>query len=260
MAERQPKPKAVIGHEALAFSAARLALKEYMKICHRLLTSIFALASIGMASCANAEVEEDGRVWLNLAMQGSFSQASPWGWYMELQPRFKEDGQEHDQTILRPAINYKLSDRASVWLGYADVRTHGANGTNHEQRWWQQFMYTFPPTANGIVLTSRTRLEQRNLDTGDDTAHRVRQLVRVTKKMDGSDSLSWLVWDELFINTRSTDWGALSGFDQNRAFAGIAWQATSNARLEVGYINQYVRGNTSDRMNHVLSTSLLLRF
>lgn len=225
-----------------------------------LATATLMLSLLGYSAASYAEVEEDGRFWLNLTMEGSLSQEHKLGWYMELQPRFKEEGREHDQTLIRPAINYKLSDRASIWLGYADVRTHAASGTNHEQRWWQQFLYTFPPTASGIVLTSRTRFEQRNFDIGDDTGYRVRQLVRAIKKVNGSDSLSWLVWDELFISTRSTDWGALSGFDQNRAFAGIAWQAAPNARLEVGYVNQYVRGENLDRMNHILSTSLFLRF
>lgn len=220
--------------------------------------------SIGVMSTSAcwtyAEVEEDSRFWFNLTMEGKLAKESRIGWYAELQPRLKEEGREHDQTIIRPAVNYWVSDRASIWLGYADVRTHTAQGSNHEQRWWQQFMYTFPPTSNGIVITSRTRLEQRNFDTGHDTGHRVRQLVRAIKKIEGKESLSWLLWDELFVSTRSTDWGAMSGFDQNRAFAGIAWQAAQNARLEIGYINQYVRGHEFDRMNHVLSTSLFLRF
>lgn len=225
-----------------------------------LATAMLMLGLLGNSAASHAEVEEDGRFWLNLTMEGSLSQEHKLGWYLELQPRFKEEGREHDQTLIRPAINYKLSDRASIWLGYADVRTHAASGTNHEQRWWQQFLYTFPPSANGIVLTSRTRFEQRNFDIGDDTGYRVRQLLRAIKKIDGTESLSWLVWNELFISTRSTDWGALSGFDQNRAFAGIAWQAAPNARLELGYVNQYVRGENLDRMNHILSTSLFLRF
>ena len=219
------------------------------------------MAALGASACwAHAEVEEDGRFWINLTMEGNLSKENHLGWYAELQPRLKEEGREHDQTIIRPALNYWISDRASIWLGYADVRTHTAKGVNHEQRWWQQFMYTFPPTSNGIVITSRTRLEERNFDIGDDTGYRVRQLVRAIKKIDGSASLSWLAWNELFINTRSTDWGALSGFDQNRAFAGLAWQAAPNARVEVGYVNQYIRGNSVDRMNHILSTSLFLRF
>ncbi|MCB5191775.1 DUF2490 domain-containing protein [Methylobacillus arboreus] len=230
-----------------------------MKLYPRLLTVLLPFTMLGMTQYAQASVEEDGRIWLNLTMEGTLSQQNKLGWYMELQPRWKEEGREHDQNIIRPAINYKLSDRASIWLGYADVRTHGARGSNHEQRWWQQFMYTFPPTASGIVLTSRTRLEQRNFDIGDDTGHRVRQLVRAIKKIESKESLSWLVWNELFIS-RKTDWGALSGFDQNRAFAGIAWQAASNTRLEIGYVNQYVRGSTLDRMHHVLSTSLFFRF
>ncbi|MCB5187850.1 DUF2490 domain-containing protein [Methylobacillus caricis] len=209
---------------------------------------------------AHAETEEDGRLWLNLTMEGNLSAEHKLGWYMELQPRWKDEANHFDQSLIRPAINYKLSDRASVWLGYADVRTNLAKGTSHEQRWWQQFLYTFPVTAYGITLTSRTRLEQRNLDLGDDTGYRVRQLLRASRKLESNPSVSLLLWNELFVNANHTDWGARSGFDQNRAFAGIAWQAQSNARLEVGYINQFIRGQSTDRMNHILSTSLFIRF
>lgn len=233
-------------------------MKLDTRLLRGLLTAITVLGAL--ARPAHAGIEEDGRLWINLTMEGILSKENHIGWYAELQPRLKEEGREHDQTIIRPAINYRISNQASIWLGYADVRTHTAQGNNHEQRWWQQFTYTFSPTSSDITITSRTRLEQRNFDSGDDTGYRVRQLVRAIKKIDGTESLSWLVWDELFINTRSTDWGALSGFDQNRIFAGVAWQAASNARFEIGYINQYVRGHTLDRMNHVLSTSLLLRF
>ncbi|MCB5183926.1 DUF2490 domain-containing protein [Methylobacillus gramineus] len=231
-----------------------------MKIVLSSASLLLSIIASALPLHAYADTEEDGRLWLNLTMEGTLSQEHKLGWYVELQPRWKEELNHFDQYLIRPAINYKLSDRASIWLGYADVRTNLAKGTSHEQRWWQQFMYTFPTFDNGITLTSRTRLEQRNLDTGDDTGYRVRQLLRASKKLESNADLSLLLWNELFVNTNNTDWGARSGFDQNRAFAGIAWQAQANARLEVGYINQFIRGQNSDRMNHILSTSLFIRF
>jgi len=54
--------------------------------------------------------------------------------------------------------------------------------------------------------------------------------------------------------------GARSGFDQNRAFAGASYVFSKQGRVEIGYLNQYVRLAGNDRVNHVLSTSLMLSF
>ena len=54
--------------------------------------------------------------------------------------------------------------------------------------------------------------------------------------------------------------GGPERFDQNRLFTGIACNASSEVRLEFGYLNQYVRGRLQDSINHVLSTSLFLNF
>ena len=178
---------------------------------------------------------------------------------MELQPRFKQEGREFDQVLVRPGIHYKLTDNVLVGAGYGYIRTRTDRGYSDEDRLWQQLIYN-SNWGNGIKFSSRSRLEQRFLDSGDDTGWRYRQLLRVSKPFAGLPSVSPVLWNEIFINLRKTDWGSRKGFDQNRLFAGIAWTVTPDARLEFGYLNQYVRGRLQDSMNHVLSTSLFLNF
>jgi len=57
-----------------------------------------------------------------------------------------------------------------------------------------------------------------------------------------------------------TDWGAVSGFDQNRAFLGVNAKINQQVALEVGYLNQYINTRNVDRENHALSTTLNLQF
>ena len=69
------------------------------------------------------------------------------------------------------------------------------------------------------------------------------------------------VFDEVFLNLNDTDWGAESGLDRNRIFAGIGWKPKSMPYLkgEVGYLNQLIdRPSGIHRMDHLLSLNLFL--
>ena len=225
-----------------------------MSILRNILPAALALLAMPL----HAETIEDGRAWFNLTSEGDLT--GKLRWYMELQPRFKQEGREFDQYMIRPGINYKLTDHVVVGGGYGYVRTRTDQGHyTDEDRIWQQVIYN-TTWQDGAKFSSRSRLEQRFLDSGDDTGWRYRQLLRVSKPLASLPSVSPVLWNEVFVNFRETDWGAQRGFDQNRLFAGIAWTATPDARLEFGYLNQYVRGRAQDSMNHVLSTSLFLNF
>ena len=215
---------------------------------------LFALT----ASAARAETDDDNRIWLNLNAQGKLP-VGALNWYAELQPRWRENGRDFDQLLFRPAVFYEVSERASLWVGYANAQTRTTrSGTAEEHRIWQQFSCTFK--LGSATLQSRTRLEQRALDTGDDIGHRIRQMFRVTLPLEKSPKFSLVGSNEVFINLNDTDWGARSGFDQNRLFLGAGYSLTSNLRLEAGYLNQYVDTATINRRNHVLSTTLSFRF
>ncbi len=63
------------------------------------------------------------------------------------------------------------------------------------------------------------------------------------------------------FNLNNTDWGARSGFDQNRFFFGLGYKLNESGSLslEVGYLNQYLyRRSATDRMNHIFSVNLFL--
>jgi Protein of unknown function (DUF2490) len=208
---------------------------------------------------AIADTQEDGRFWLNINAVGKLP-AEGWHWYAELQPRWRHEGSEFDQLLIRPAVYYALNDRSSVWLGYAHVNTHPAGRSSFEEnRLWQQYLHNFEPIYD-VKIQSRTRLEQRWLENSDDTGYKLRQLVRLTTHSSLHPKLTWVVYDEYFINLNTTDYGARKGFDQNRAFIGVNWALSQTARVEVGYLNQFVNGRNVNAENHVLSTTLNLNF
>lgn len=203
-------------------------------------------------------VEEDFRLWQTVIMEGNFT--ADIRWYAEIQGRWRDDVKQFDQAILRPAINYGLSDKSTLWFGYSYVDTQTVNGHTSEDRWWQQFQYV--SNFNDVTWLSRTRLEQRNLDGADRASNRIRQQLRASWPMNNLNDLNYLVWNELFWNINTTEWAGESGFNQNRLFTGIMWKCTNQSRLEIGYLNQYVNGSydKSDQANHTISSTLFIGF
>ncbi|MBM3577776.1 MAG: DUF2490 domain-containing protein [Alphaproteobacteria bacterium] len=230
--------------------------------------SLLCLLAPGPAA---AGAQEDFRIWGNVTSIANLGSLDPrldrWRWWMEGQGRWRDGGDALDQGLVRTGVGYALTDRASVWLGYAYVPTlPEARRTINEHRIWQQLTLTdFAPFGD---LTSRSRLEQRFIQGIDPVEWRFREFVRFSRPIAEGSPFSFILWDEVFVRLNSTTPTVRTGFDQNRGFAGIGYSFDRHARLEVGYLNQLVqtfvqtrtRRATDLRMNHILSTSLFLNF
>jgi len=229
------------------------------------LTSLFFALSI--ASPTRAELDHQGGGWLIAGGSGSLEAVSPklsrLRWWLDFQARFFENTNGLGQTIVRPALGWSLTESTSVWLGYAWIRDFPANrSTIDENRIWQQFLW------NGAVgqwsLQSRTRLEQRFVQTGSDVGWRLRQFVKILYPLLASDRLRFAAYDEVFIALNSTDWGADAGFDQNRLFLGfnVAVDSAGRIQAEFGYLNRYASRPAllPGQMDHLGVVSLMLSY
>ena len=197
-------------------------------------------------------------MWLAVFAQGDLNQHDPCNrlkWWFDGHARFFEDADGFHQSIVRPALGWSLSENTAVWAGYGWIHTEPyAGGDFEEHRIWQQT--TWSGDAAPFTFALRSRLEERFLETGDDVGLRFRQLVRAQHNLSQAPLLTLVAWDELFLNLNDTDWGAESGFDQNRAFIGFGWKTAPDApwRTEIGYLNQTVNNAAApDRSNHILS-------
>jgi uncharacterized protein DUF2490 len=224
------------------------------------------LLCLSVSQTARSDLVEDAGVWGYVIAQGNFGMLNPqWQWflwYMEGTGRYREGGKELNQSILRPALGYALSDKWSLWLGYAWNAFYPKVGESiDENRIWQQILWS-DQTALG-KLTSRSRLEQRFLETaGDEVAWRFRQMFKLSQPIWGK--LGLVGWDEVFVGLNDPDGnktlGATKGFDQNRAFAGFGYDFDKQIRVEVGYLNQFISTAPDDKLNHIAVFSLYLNF
>jgi hypothetical protein len=204
------------------------------------------------AGSSFAQTISDGRLWVNLTVQERAGTESPWRWYFELQGRGRDGAEDLDQMLVRPALGYDLTPRSSLWAGYGYTPSYPPNAdVSTEHRAWQQYLWAGP--GLGSLLQWRSRLEERSIEGNDRLAWRYRQLWRLARRLSSNDrGPSFVAWDELFLHLNDTARTA-SGFDQNRAFAGVGFGAGPFIRVEVGYLNQAIRSASGpNRRNHVL--------
>lgn len=180
--------------------------------------------------------------------------------WLEGQARATDDIGGGSQFIVRPAIGARIGRDAHAVAGYAYVRTDPENGrVTNEHRPWQQIQFVPLRLKGGAPLViSRTRLEQRMIEGRDGTSWRLRQLVRVQVPL-GTAGVQGIAITEGFFNLNETRSGIQDGVDQWRNFVGVGLPLTPRLRIEPGYLNQYVFRRGENRMNHVLSATLVVR-
>lgn len=215
-----------------------------------------------------AELAEDSGAWLQLVAEGSLGAISPnlqqgriW---LEGQSRFDGNWDHWYQGMARAALGYSLSERATIWAGYTWLPTQNINKPYFSQQdIWPAFRYVLPTDMG--TFTFRT-LWESNFIRGDQIRVRPRQMIKFMYPFAFEPSLSFIAWDEAFYRVNSTTWGGKSGFDQNRAFAGLGWTFNKNVRAELGYLNQYldsvsaVNNQTSLTMHHLGMASVFITF
>lgn len=210
---------------------------------------------------------EDGGSWLQIVGEGSLKFIDPrlengriW---LEGQSRFDDDWKHWYQGMVRTALGYSLSDRATIWLGYTWLPTQNiGKAYNSQQDIWPAFRYILPTDYGTFMF--RTMVEANFLrGNGDDVRFRPRQMVRFMYPFDFEPRLNLVLWDEFFVKANTTLSGGKSGFDQNRAFGGLAWMFNKNVRFEAGYLNQYLENPLhvgTNTMHHLIMGSLFINF
>jgi len=223
------------------------------------LAGALALTIFALSVPARADTAEDEQAWLNVTAMGPIS--GDLVYFVEVQPRLGEGLTRVDQLLLRGGVGWKLSPSLTLYQGYAHVRTPRDDGPDvDEERSFQQINWTIGKLLGG-ELSSRTRLEQRWRNDGDDMGWRLREMLRYeTPLKKGSETVNALVWGEAFVALNDTDWGARSGFDQLRSFVGIELALPGASTAEIGYMNQlFDRQGGGTRMNHIASVTLFFR-
>mgnify|MGYP002046651394 CR=1 FL=1 len=178
-------------------------------------------------------------------------------WWPDAHWRYSGDDLVFIQGIIRPGIGRRLNDENSIWAGYAWIGERIPGFDIHENRFWQQWITT--RQRGDVSFQFRSRLEQRFVSAGAQVGWRFRQLVRAQKPLEHHPDLLWVAWDEIFFHLRDTDWGAVTGYNQNRVFVGMGRIPNKRSpwRTEIGYLYQQIDipEDGADLNNHILSVN-----
>jgi hypothetical protein len=229
-----------------------------------LVAAFLGLIGVPSISVANDDIFQDSGSWMQGVVEGSLKAIDPslekGRFWVEGQARFDDNFDHWYQGMVRTAIGYSLSDRATIWAGYTWLPTQNIGKAYvSQQDVWPAFRYILPTDMGTFMF--RTMIES-NFIKGDEVRVRPRQMVKFTHPLELEPRLSLVAWDEFFIRTNSTQYGGKSGFDQNRAFAGLGWSFNPNIRTEIGYMNQYVDDakHIDSTMRHLVMGSMFFSF
>ncbi|WP_258105221.1 DUF2490 domain-containing protein [Marinoscillum sp. MHG1-6] len=207
-------------------------------------------------------------VWLLLVMAPllSFAQDSSFGnwinyfgtkklsdrfnFHHEIQYRNYNAVGDLEQLLLRTGVGYNLTEgNNNLLLGYGFIHSQnyvpGELEKNEvdEHRIFQQFITT--QKINRVNVQHRYRFEQRFIE--GDFKLRYRYFLSLNVPLNNSELLAKTIYlsayNEIFLNDRN------GVFDRNRLYGGLGYKFSDAIRLELAYMNQFLRGKSRDQLN-----------
>lgn len=224
--------------------------------------AVFALAFHAPLH-ASDDLQTGWAAWFNSAKI-----SERWTLSSDVQWRGGDDWEYLRNIVARAGLSYALDDRRALAGGYAWIPTYTPGAPDlTEHRIWQQFVTQ--GRFAGYPLTQRLRLEQRFIErrVGDDIySDRLRYYARLMLPFAGPQSAAFTqgyyaaVQVEVFLHLSGRE--DLNGkvFDQSRTYAGLGWRASPAFDIEVGYMNQFIKGLSADTHNHAIQFALHTRF
>jgi hypothetical protein len=221
---------------------------------------LFCALAAAIPSLAGAQNIQDTNLHAWFMYFGDHPVSERWGVHLESQIRRADAGLTSQQLLIRPGINYQLSQHVMLTAGYAYIRTsrYGdmpAKEAFPEHRFFQQALIKH--RTGKVSLQHRLRLEQRLVGTERwEMRNRFRYMLRADFPLPIETSrgrpFGIAVYDEPFFHFGGNR--GIRYLDQNRVYAAFTYKLTNSNRLEFGYLHQYVpqRNGIVSEHNHTL--------
>jgi hypothetical protein len=209
---------------------------------------LLVIACLSTPACA---AEHDLQLWTPITLDAPIHRHVRG--YIEVGPRMGNNITGLNQLLIRPALEFRIKERFSVFTGYLWQTTYNNNNVLHEHRLWEQILLN--KQIKRLTIINRSRLEQRFFSNLSQTGNRARHLVKLNYSLGDRVYLS--TSNEIFVNLNSVTNGPERGIDQDRYFVGLGLKLLKQARIEAGYQLQYV--NRSDPFDDLANHAILIQ-
>ena len=193
-----------------------------------------------------------------------------WGITNDIQFRAGKNWKENSMFLIRPGINYYVSNTQTASAGYATTILTSSLSEGQprltEHRIWEQYIITGKIAK--IPVQHRFRLEQRFLQRSNEDvfSQRVRYFIRgiiplsTSLKNPFTAGPFMAIQNELFFNIQNKDKLNGSLFDQNRAYLALGYRFSPKYDIELGYMNQFLKRITSpNQFTHIAQIAFYTR-
>jgi len=153
--------------------------------------------------------------------------------------------------LARVIILRTLNDHVALGGGYTWFRIGNRTGGHSvEHRAVQELDLRVPIRMDALVISLRTRLEERRREQQPGTAFRLRQETRLDVQL-GTRGVRAVAWNEYFFLISGTEWSGRAGPSLMLNFVGVHVPVTKRTAIEPGYLNQTIFVAGRNPMLHV---------
>lgn len=203
--------------------------------------AITLIATLALTPQFASAADEAAEFWFNPSI--SWDVDDDTGLELETAQRLRSEADGRPDTYFaRLWLNQVIAGNATL-SGALERRIN--DGAAHETRLIQQLS-----TKHGIVRT-RLRLEQRFVESADDTGLRLRPRLGLALPVTDDNRLQFKTDAELFLTLRSTSDGGDTGLTGLRTQIGFAYEVNSRLSLSAAYLRQQdIRDEGPDTIGH----------
>ena len=227
-------------------------------VCQFLLSIVAALFTLTSTN-AQRVVDRNSNSWFTYL--GDHRIKEHWSVHTEAHLRRAEVGASAQQLLLRPAVNFHMTNDVMFTFGYSYYRNERYGAFPIQVANWENHLYQqvqLKARYGRLALQHRFRMEERFIallrtEPGMDPGHtftgyayqsRFRYRVAVTVPLNGKGAIepgTWFLsaYDELFLNFGASD--KLDHMQQNRISVLVGHQFWSQGNVQLGYLLQTIQ-------------------
>lgn len=231
----------MVGAEPIRFAECRVAA-----------VAIVAATFLGAPQTAFAfesDVKQDLALW-SLAFV-NHDLGDDWSLSFQTEVRVKDEVTSLDEAIFKLGGYYRFNDWLELGIGYKYIyKNDGAN----DNVAWEELYVKHPFHVFGF--THQLRLEQRFIQDISGTIPRIRYLIHATTPL--GPRFYFALSEAFRYNLVDKGTGPVSGFEQNRLYAGFGVHASKYLKVELGYLWRFeLERDRPSKSEHVIRVQLL---